>query len=250
MPTADAWDFSYRTNALHGADFLARVRGLLEGEARKRPLRILEVGCGDGGKAIRLAEGWPGVHVTGVDISDPSIRQARRLRKGSPARERLEFLCGDYRALAPGRFDVILADSVLQWLPGPTDALFAKLAAELNPGGFLLFSMPYDCAYNTVLTGLRRTLRLVRSRFLDRAILLLAGRLHGQAHAPEFLRERLNYMYILPERMASRDLERSLAAGHGLVVAAVLPYLHASPAQYKHRLWCCRREPWRAAAAG
>ena len=27
METGDAWDFSYRTNDVHGEDFLARVRG-------------------------------------------------------------------------------------------------------------------------------------------------------------------------------------------------------------------------------
>ena len=202
----------------------------------------MEVGCADGGKAVRLAECWPQARFTGVDVSEPSIRQAEQRRLASSARERLRFLCGDYLALSPGRFDLILADSVLQWLPGSTDRLFGKLADELNPGGLLLFSIPYSCLYNTMLTAVRRTFRLVRSKPLDWLLLALAGGAHGQAHSPEFLQERLNYLYFLPQRMASGSLEKTLLARHRLAVKAAAPYVHASPGQYKHRVWCFRRE--------
>ncbi len=249
MGAGDDWEFAYRTNDVHGEDFLARVRSLVDEEVRDRPLQVLEVGCGDGGKSVRLADCWPRAHFTGVDVSEPSIRQAEQLRLASPARERLRFLRGNYLTLSAGRYDLILADSVLQWLPGPTDRLFGKLADELNPGGLLLFSMPYSCLYNTLLTSVRRTLRLLRSKPLDRLLLTMAGGVHGQAHSPEFLRERLNYLYILPQRTADASLEKNLLARHRLAVRAVAPYVHASLGQYKHRLWCFRRETAAAVAA-
>jgi SAM-dependent methyltransferase len=240
MHAQNPWNFTYRTNECQSGDFLAQVQDLVGVDFRSRPARVLEVGCGDGGKTLRLAECWPQAHLTGVDISEPSIALAEQRRRSSPARERLNFQCGDYLTLALDRFDLILADSVLQWIPGPDDRLFGKLAGELAPGGLLLFSIPYACFYNTMLTGVRRVCRLFRSRLLDWLLLSLMGRLHGLTHSREFLRERLNYAYLLARRMGSPALEKVLLEKLHLEVQAVVPYAHASLGQFRHRLWCFR----------
>jgi SAM-dependent methyltransferase len=242
MTSGNRWDFAYRTNDTHGADFLAKVWSLADCMICDRPAQVLEVGCGDGGKLLRLAERWPRAQLTGIDLSEMNIRLAEEARQASPARDRLRFLSGDYLQLPLGRFDLILADNVLHLIPGPTDRLFAKLTGELTSGGLLLFSIPYSCLYNALLTALRRVLRLFRTPLLDRMLLTLARALHGRQHSSEFLRERLEYAYILPERMGSPALERDLAQHH-LVLEARLPYLHASPAQFKHYLWCFRCQP-------
>jgi trans-aconitate methyltransferase len=249
MDADNAWNFAYRTNERHGEDFLTRVQNLVGEELSSGPRKVLEVGCGDGGKAIRLAESWPSAHFTGVDISEPSICLATQNQQASPARERLRFLTGDYLAMSLGQYDLILADSVLQWIPGSTDGLFGKLAGDLNPGGLLVFSIPYACLYNSILTGIRQTLRLFRSSLLDQSVLALARIIHGRSHTSEFLRERLSYAYRLTQRMASPALMETLRAQHDLAAEAIVPYAHASPGQFKHQLWCFRYQPQRAKAA-
>jgi SAM-dependent methyltransferase len=234
---------AFSTNERQSEDFLLRVQELLGEWARARAVRVLEVGCGDGAKAVHLVECWPHAHYTGVDLSGPNIRRAELRRLASPARERLRFVTGDYLDLLQERYDVILADSVFHLIAAPTEKLFARLAGDLNPGGWLLFTMPCSCLYNTVLMTFRRLLRLVRCRLLDRLLLAVAGRLHGRSYSREFLGERLEYAYLLPYRMGSRALEVSLLANHHLAVEAVLPCAHRSIAQPRHRLWCFHRLP-------
>src|SRR4051812_25405720 len=104
MPPDSTWDVLFTTND-HQADFfLSRVLALVK-EHHGRPSCVLDVGCGDGGKVMRLAECWPDAVFTGVDIAEPNIRAAERLRQGHPAAERLQFHAADYTAFATGGFD-------------------------------------------------------------------------------------------------------------------------------------------------
>jgi trans-aconitate methyltransferase len=242
VPTAVPWDTKFTTNEHQADHFLESVLTLVP-QHLGRPASVLDVGCGDGGKVLRLAESWPETRFTGVDIGESNVREAERRQLGHPRREQLRFHAADYLKFAAGRHDVILADSVLHLIPGSTDLLFAKLASELTPGGLLIFSMPSACLYNTVLTRTRQLLRLCRSRVTDGLLLTLARLLHGRSHSREFLRERLHYMYILPERHGSRALETRLAAEHQLAMQGSTPCLHTSLGQPKHRLWCFCYQP-------
>lgn len=79
------------------------------------PLRVLEVGCGNGWFAARLAEA--GHQVTAIDTYDAEIEQARRVFGHLP----VTWMPADPFALtaAEGPFDRILLAASVQYFPEP-----------------------------------------------------------------------------------------------------------------------------------
>ena len=67
---------------------LALVDGVLAGVARKRPIRVLDAGCGDGLLSLAIAERHPDWTVLGVDIRDDMLDGARSESTGAVAGER------------------------------------------------------------------------------------------------------------------------------------------------------------------
>jgi len=95
----------------------------------------LDVGCGEGADALWLAgRGW---RVTGVDLSQVALDRAA----GQSAREGLvvDWQQTDLAAWDPGveRYDLVSAQ-YFHWMPWPRQALFARLARAVRPGGTLL----------------------------------------------------------------------------------------------------------------
>src|SRR5205807_7359658 len=133
---------------------------------------------------------------------------------------RIHFEQADYFGRPASPVDAIVSDGVLHLIPGNTRALFARLSADIRPGGLLIVSMPYDCAYNYAFALLRRILRLVRSRALDGLILRIGRLLHGSEMDDDGLRERIPYMYIAPQRLAGRNLREEIAPSVGLRLIA------------------------------
>ena len=80
---------------------------------KNRPLRILEVGCGNGWLANQLSQ-VPGSFVTGVDINLVELEQASRV---FAERVNLRFVYGDISCgmLAGERFDVIVFAASIQY---------------------------------------------------------------------------------------------------------------------------------------
>ena len=138
-------------------------------------------------------------------------------------------------------FDVILADSTLHLITVSTELLFTRIAKDLRPDGILVFTMPYVCAYNSVLVALRRFLRFLRSPFTDRFILSMGKLLHRGRVSEDILRERVKYMYMLPQRYLSDAFIGQLAKSFGLDQVRQYPVAHDSPAQPKHRLIILRK---------
>ena len=118
-------------------------------EERTRPVRDLiaripnaevhcaaDIGCGPGNSTEVLRERYPGAHIVGMDSSSDMI---------GAARERLSdiaFEVADIREWRAERaFDVILANAVLQWIPGH-ETLLPALMAKLTPGGALAAQLP------------------------------------------------------------------------------------------------------------
>lgn len=79
---------------------------------KKRPLKILEVGCGNGWLANYLAE-IPGATVTGLDINRKELIQASRVFQ----KPNLRFVEGNFRneELNFEKFDVILFAASIQY---------------------------------------------------------------------------------------------------------------------------------------
>ena len=95
--------------------------------------RVLEIGCGLGRLAARVAA--PGREVIGVDLSPEMIARARALGAGTPG---LGFECADFFDLDPGagRFECVLSAAVLHHLDA--DAAIARMMLLLAPGGRLV----------------------------------------------------------------------------------------------------------------
>ena len=206
--------------------------------AGDRATTLLDLGCGTGSLVFLLAAALPNATLTGIDVSEPNIRraEAHRATVDAAAAARIRFEQADYLRRAASPVDAIVSDGVLHLIPGDTRALFAKLGADVRPGGRLIVAMPYDCAFNYAFAMLRRTLRLVRSRALDAVILRIGRRLHGNEMNDEGLRERIPYMYIAPYRLAGRNLRENIALSAGLRLIARHPMPSVSLSQLKHEV--------------
>jgi 2-polyprenyl-3-methyl-5-hydroxy-6-metoxy-1,4-benzoquinol methylase len=102
--------------------------------------RILDLGCGVGRIAIRLA--LRGYNVVGIDLSKNCVVEATTLAKKFGVSEITRFIVGDYlkfEAFVDGKFDgvtCILADA---WKTSSEIAcFFSKLAAYMKPGAVLI----------------------------------------------------------------------------------------------------------------
>jgi ubiquinone/menaquinone biosynthesis C-methylase UbiE len=113
---------------------------------KQRPLNILEVGCGNGWLAAKIAD-IPRANVTGIDINLVETDQAERVFR----KENLRFICGrfDDINLNGQLFDVIVFAAVLPYFASVTGIL--KLAlSHLYPGGELhILDTPFHTAEET-----------------------------------------------------------------------------------------------------
>jgi trans-aconitate methyltransferase len=196
------------------------------------PVRLLDLGCGSGSLAWLLADALPAASVTGIDVSPSNIRAALA-QKVDRASARVAFEVADYLEYRADPFDAIVADGVLHLIPGDTNTLVRKIAGDLRAGGVFICSMPFDCFYNRTFAVVRRILRAVRSPLVDGAILQTGRLLHGREMDDDRLRERVDYMYIPPERMMNEALGQQFASA-GLRRATELAMRSTSPSQLKH----------------
>lgn len=100
---------------------------------------VLDLGCGQGSQAIRLAR--DGYEVTGVDLSEELLNEAITAGSAEPqkVRDRLRFERGDLLDLAEefvGRFDVVCCHGVVMYLPSLDEAIAAVVVAA-RPGGLV-----------------------------------------------------------------------------------------------------------------
>jgi trans-aconitate 2-methyltransferase len=99
--------------------------------------RLADLGCGTGELTATLVGRWAPGEVVGVDSSAAMLAEAAA-RAGGP----LRFEHGDLaRPPLEGRFDVIVANASLQWVPDH-EAVLARWAARLAPGGQLAVQVP------------------------------------------------------------------------------------------------------------
>jgi trans-aconitate 2-methyltransferase len=109
------------------ADLLAQVRAV-------DPRVVVDVGCGPGNLTADLARRWPGARVRGFDASPEMIAQA-------PAGAGVEFAVASAEEFDATGVDVVVANAVLQWVPGHAD-LLRRWAGQLAPGAWLALQVP------------------------------------------------------------------------------------------------------------
>ncbi len=105
--------------------------------------RLLDVACGSGGPALRIAK-LTGCHVHGVDIHQQGIAAARATALQSGLRQQAEFSVVDASTPLPFEsesFDAITCIDAINHFPGRVDVL-GQWARVLRPGGSILFTDP------------------------------------------------------------------------------------------------------------
>lgn len=100
---------------------------------------LLDVGCGPGNIALKIAQRCPGLLVIGVDQSARMIQAARQAGFERGLGKRAIFLRGnaDQIPLPTGMFDIVLSNSVLHHLADPLKA-FEEMLRVTRPGGAVL----------------------------------------------------------------------------------------------------------------
>ena len=153
------WDrLAGRYAKMQLADPAAYAETLARVEAHLRPGdRVLEIGCGTGATAVRLAPKVAGY--TATDIS-PAMIAIARARPEAAALPQLEFRVGE-GAAAAARLDAVLAFNLLHLLPDLPVAL-ADIRDRLRPGGLLLSKTPCLGELTPLLHLVVPALRLVR----------------------------------------------------------------------------------------
>jgi len=129
---------------------------------------LLDLGCGPGDIALRLAEQYPECEVHGLDGSAAMLEFAERARAASAAGARVTFVQG----LVPGarlprsRYDALVSNSLLHHLHQP-EVLWTSIRALAAPGAPVL------------------VMDLMRARSTDHAVELVDTYAAGE---PEILR--------------------------------------------------------------
>lgn len=101
-----------------------------------KPLRLLDMGCGEGQAAVFFARN--GYRVSAFDISENGLRKGKNLARINQVA--IDFFRADLLKYHPGRsagelFDVIYCSGALQYLPADIRAEFiaeAKAATQVN----------------------------------------------------------------------------------------------------------------------
>ena len=104
-----------------------------------RALRALDIGCGTGAMAVRLAR--LGLHVTLLDSSVPMLDLAKRAAREAGTTERVALIHGDASQFAnlfhAEVFDVILCHNVLEYVEDPCAVLRSASGALRNPSSII-----------------------------------------------------------------------------------------------------------------
>lgn len=98
--------------------------------------RAIDLGCGPGNSTEVLVQRFPDADISGIDSSEDMV---------AAARERLPFVNFEVSDIARWnpieRYDLVLANASLQWLPDHR-SLYPRLAGTLTDGGALAVQTP------------------------------------------------------------------------------------------------------------
>jgi S-adenosylmethionine-dependent methyltransferase len=117
----------------------ANLQDFLPRSQAEKSLCALDLGCGTGATAIRLAR--LGMHVTLLDSSPVMLDIAKRAAREAGVTDKVVLQCGDATRLAnlfhTASFDVILCHNVLEYLDEPI-AVLCTMARALRDSSAIL----------------------------------------------------------------------------------------------------------------
>jgi len=158
------WDPRGPLGTLHDLNparfgYFERVARSLDG------VRVLEVGCGGGILAESFARA--GSLITGVDLSEPSLRVARRHSRSNNLVIDFAAARGESLPFADSSFDVVVSADFLEHV-SDLDQVVGECARALKPGGLFL--------YDTINRTLRA--RVIAVWLLERVLGLIPPNTH------------------------------------------------------------------------
>ena len=132
--------FAYPATHPARLEAIARLFGLSPGPAAHS--RVLELGCGDGGNLLSLAQALPEATLVGIDAAAGAVERGNRLARAARL-ENVELRCIDLEQLPEGSelgeagsFDYILSHGVYSWIPPRVRvSLLAGIRRYLAPIG-------------------------------------------------------------------------------------------------------------------
>lgn len=177
------------------------VVGWLELDGRER---VLDAGCGTGKVTARLRERLPRGEVVALDGSDAMIDQARA-RLGT---DRVTYLVADLGSPLPLErpVDAILSTATFHWIPDH-DALFANLAAVLEPGG----QLAAQCGGAGNIASIEAAMRAMGEDFIGRKYFATPDETQARLAAAGFT-DIACWLHDEPTPLADEDLEPYLEA--------------------------------------
>jgi 2-polyprenyl-3-methyl-5-hydroxy-6-metoxy-1,4-benzoquinol methylase len=109
-------------------------------ERKRKPLKILEVGCGNGWLSAKLSN-IRNSTVTGLDINQVEIEQAKRVFQ----KDNLEFVYESFNenTFNEGEFDVVVFAASLQYFPSVINVLKQTLALLRHGGEIHIIDTPF-----------------------------------------------------------------------------------------------------------
>jgi 2-polyprenyl-3-methyl-5-hydroxy-6-metoxy-1,4-benzoquinol methylase len=129
----------------------------------RKNVKILDIGCGNGN--ISLALGSQGFNVTGVDIDNTSIENARKLN--TFANVKFELLDANAFAMKE-EFDAIVCSEVLEHLDKPEE-LVTSIFSILKKDGILVATVPNGWGPREVL--ITKPMQWLHKNKMDRLML-------------------------------------------------------------------------------
>lgn len=104
----------------------------------QREVRALDVGCGTGRLLAFLHDAWPGMRLSGIDLSAPYLAEARRL-VGKTARVKLMEGAGEALPFDDASLDLVVSSFLMHELPNKVRLkVIAEMARVLKPGGLVV----------------------------------------------------------------------------------------------------------------
>lgn len=105
---------------------------------------VLDIGCGVGTHLVWLAK--QGANVTGIDISDTRIEEARKMaeREGLSDKISVHVKGAEDTGLPENTFDIVYGQDILMFLDGEFRPFMKEMQRILKKGGSLVFSEALD----------------------------------------------------------------------------------------------------------
>ncbi len=162
----------FASGETHMVDLLARIEGLFGPVGRGR---ALDFGCGVGRLALPLARDGRFTVVTGMDISESMLQEARR--NATEVKLTNVGFVGSDDGLSKlnGNYDFVHSYIVLQHIPVERgEAIVRQLVSRLTPGGVAALQMPFARNVST----LRQLANFLRVRV--RALHVIGNMIQGR----------------------------------------------------------------------